>query len=372
MIRRLRILSALGAIAVLPLIVAACGGVPGDSVATVAGDSITKARFEHWLNVAAHAQGATGGKVVVPDPPDFQRCVANKRKTAPAPAKGQPKPTTQQFLKQCRQEYDALRDQTMNFLIQAAWVQGEASDQGIKVTDKQVRRRFEQTKKQNFPTDKAFKSFLKQSGMTRDDVLFQVRVNLLSEKLRSKVTKGTTKVTDAQIAAYYAKHKSQFATPARRDIQLVLAKNKANAQAALNALRNGASWKDVVKKYSTDPQTKNTGGLLRQATKADQDPAFGKAAFSAPKGKLEGPVKSQFGWYVFRVQKVYPAKQQALKSVESSIRSQLIVQRQQKALNDFIKKYRSKWTDKTECRKGFVIQGCKGAPKQKATSTTQG
>jgi foldase protein PrsA len=33
--------------------VAACGGVPGNSVATVDGESVSKSDFSHWLNVAA-------------------------------------------------------------------------------------------------------------------------------------------------------------------------------------------------------------------------------------------------------------------------------------------------------------------------------
>ena len=32
--------------------IAACGGVPGNAVATVNGDAISKSDFNHWLNVA--------------------------------------------------------------------------------------------------------------------------------------------------------------------------------------------------------------------------------------------------------------------------------------------------------------------------------
>jgi foldase protein PrsA len=57
----------------------------------------------------------------------------------------------------------------------------------------------------------------------------------------------------------------------------------------------------VAKKYSTDQATKNNGGLLTGLTKQQADPALAAAAFSAPANKLLGPVKGQFGYYVFEV-----------------------------------------------------------------------
>src|SRR6476646_9296326 len=120
---------ALGAFFVAAIALAACGGssIPGNAVAKVGGDSITKTDFNHWLRIAAiSSQGqsdpavASGKKQAeIPDPPDFKSCTAAKAAAAPAPAKGQPKPTTAQFKQQCQTEYNGLRDQVLQFLISA-------------------------------------------------------------------------------------------------------------------------------------------------------------------------------------------------------------------------------------------------------------
>jgi len=160
--RNLRLFLAVGAIAVPAVALSACGdSVPSDSVAKVGGDSITKTQFNHWMQVAAiSSQGALPGAkktaVKVPQPPDFADCVANKTKTAPKPAKGQPKPTAAQFKAQCKQEYEGLRDQVLQFLISAHWIQNEASDQNVKVSDAEVNKQFQQTKKQSFPKEKDY------------------------------------------------------------------------------------------------------------------------------------------------------------------------------------------------------------------------
>src|SRR4051794_40136759 len=367
-----RLILALGAFFIAAIAVSACGGnnVPGNAVANVDGTLVTTQQFGHWLTVAAHSQNPTGGAVSVPDAPTFAKCAAAKRKSQPAPAKGQKAPTADQLKAQCKQEYDGLRDQVMQFLVSAQWIQGEAKDQDISVSEADVQKRFAQTKKQSFPKEADFQKFLKQSGMTQSDILFRVKLDALSSKIRDKVTKGKSKVTDAQITTYYNKNKKRFAQPERRDLRIVLTKTLAQANAAKKALEAGQSWKVVAKKYSTDQSTKNTGGQLLAVTKGQQDRTFENAAFKAPKNKVLGPVKTQFGYYVFEVGKITPPSQQSLSQAKSTIKQLLSSQNSQKALNDFVKDFQKKWKDRTNCRKGFITQDCSNAPKPKKTNTT--
>ena len=86
----------------------------------------------------------------MPDPPDFTNCVAAKAKT-PVP-KGTKEPTTAALKKQCKTEYDTLKREVMQFLIQAEWVQQEAEKQDVKVSDAEVKRSFADQKKASFPT----------------------------------------------------------------------------------------------------------------------------------------------------------------------------------------------------------------------------
>jgi len=366
--RNLRLFLAVGAIAVPAVALSACGNsVPGNAVAKVGGDSITKTQFNHWMQVAAiSSQGALPGQqktaVQVPQPPDFASCVAQKQKTAPKPAKGQPKPTTAQFKAQCKQEYEGLRDQVLQFLISAQWIQGEASDQGVKVSDAEVNKQFQQTKKQSFPKEKDYQKFLKDSGMSQSDILFRVRLDTLSNKLREKVTKGKDKVTDAEVAAYYNKNKQRFAQPERRDLRIVLTKTKPKALQARQAIDSGTPFKTVAKKFSIDQASKAQGGVLLAVAKGQQEKALDTAIFKAKKGQLNGPIKTQFGYYVFKVQKVTPATQQSLAQAKETIKQLLASQNQQKALDSFVKDFRKKWKDKTNCRKDFVTQDCKNAP----------
>ncbi len=374
----LRKFSALCAFFVVSVLLAACGGgggIPGDAVVKVGDATIKKTTFEHWLNVAAiSSQGqadpsASAAKVKVPVPPDFKACIADKKKTAAKPAKGQPEQTDAQLKTACKTEYEGLRDQVLQFLISSEWISGEAADQNVKVTDKEVQKQFETTKKQSFPKEADFQKFLKSSGMTLNDLLFRVKLDTLSNKLRTKITKGKDKVTPAQIQAYYDKNKARFAQPERRDLRIILTKTEAQAQSALDRVKGGESFGKVAKDVSIDQASKSQGGVLLSVAKGQQEKALDDAVFAAEKGKLTGPVKTQFGYYVFKVQKITKATQQTVKEATPTIKQLLASQNQQKALDTFVKDFRKKWKDKTDCRAGFTTQDCSNAPKKKATTT---
>ena len=347
----------------------ACGsGVPGNSVADVAGNPITTQAFNHWMFVAAKSQAAQspGSPVIVPnDPPNFSHCVAQVRKQVPSLAKTAAK----QLQTDCKQLFTQYSSQVMDFLIKGYWYQAEAARDHINVTNAQVQQAFTAAKNQQFPSATQFNTFLTQTGQTINDILFRFRINQIFTKL---IAKHSTTVTPAVIQAYYNTHLTQFGTQETLSLRIVLAKTQAQANAAKSALSSGQSWRSVAKKYSIDPTSKNNGGLLVGVTKGQEDAALDSAAFSAPVNKLLGPVKGQFGYYVFQVTKITKPTQESLAKATAAIRQTLTGQQQtnaQTAVDNLAKKH---WLSQTTCRSGYVIADCTGYKAPKAATGTTG
>jgi len=342
--------------------IAACGNdVPPGAVAKVGDTEITQEQFDKWMAIATKGQ-AQGGSATELDAPEFTKCVAAKKK-APAPS-GQGKQSDAALKKQCETEYDTIKSQVMQFLIQAEWVTQEAEKRNVEVKPAQLQKTLEDQKKQAFPTEKAYKTYLKTSGMTEADILFRVKLNELQTKLTQDVTEDAKKVSDADVQDYYEKNQKRFAQPERRDLLIVLTKTEAKAQAAKQALDSGQPWKQVVKQYSIDETTKAQGGKLASVAKGQQDKSLEDAVFAASKGEVEGPVKTQFGWYVFEVEKITPASQQSLEQSRDTIKNLLRSQRQQKTLDAFIKDFREEYKDETNCSDDYRVAECKNAPKE--------
>lgn len=340
-----------------------CGGsdVPSDAVAKVGNTVITKQQFDHWYQSAAKSQAQQGGPAVAPDPPNYTKCVAALKKAQP---KGAEAPSDAELKKQCRQGYTQLKQQVMQFLIQSQWVQQEAEDQGVSVSGKEVRTLFEDQKKQAFPKERDYKKFLRTSGATEQDILFRIKLDALQNKLTEKIQKDQEKITDEDVEEYYEKNKERFAQPARRDLNVVLTKGKAKAEQAKEELDDGAKFPAVAKEYSIDQASKANGGKLPDVPKGQQEKALDEAVFSAEQGEIEGPVKTQFGWYVFEVTDETPGSQQSLKDAKETIRGLLKSEREQESLQTFIEDFREDFKDETKCREGFVVAECSNAPEE--------
>jgi foldase protein PrsA len=365
--KTLRTTLALGAFFLLSLAVAGCGsGIAGNSVADVAGNPITTQAFNHWMFVAAKSQAAQspGQPVIVPtDPPTFTSCIASIRKAIPSLAKQ----TDKALRADCGQLFTSLSSQVMDFLIKAYWYQADAAGLHVNVTDAQVNQAYNIAKAQQFPSASAFQTFLTQTGQTVQDILYRFRVSQIFQKLAAKHSGA---VTQAQIDAYYNSHLSQFGTAASRNIRIVLAKTKAQALAAKAALAGGQSWSAVAKKYSIDPTSKSTGGLLTNVQKGQEDHALDTAAFSAPSGKLLGPVQGQFGFYVFEVVKITKSTQQTLAQASPTIRQTLTSQQQTTAQTAVDNTAKTHWLAQTKCRSGYAMADCKGYKAPKTATTT--
>jgi foldase protein PrsA len=368
-LRPSRLIALLAASAALSVAVAGCGDdVPSGAVAKVDDTVIKKEDFDHWLQAAAQGQQppGAGGEVVVPDPPDYTECV-DAKKQQPVPP-GSDKPTDADLKNQCEQEFDALKQQVMQFLISAEWIQQEAASRDIEVSEEEVQKQFEDQKNQSFPKEKDYQQFLETSGQTEDDLLFRVRLDVLSTKVRDEIIDEVDEVTDDDVSEYYEENKDRFSQPERRDLNVVLTRTEAKANEAKQALESGQSFKTVAKEFSIDEASKSQGGKLPAVAEGQQEKAFDDAIFSAESGELTGPVKTQFGWYVFEVTDVKEASQQSLDDAKETIRSLLRSEREQEALDSFIEDFQEKYSDETKCADDYVVQECDNASDEE-TST---
>lgn len=368
-----RYTSALGAVLFAAIGLAACGGVPGDAVVQVNGTPITKTTFEHWMKVAGASAAASGGAAtVIPDPPKYTQCIAHMKAIAPPPAKGQPAPTEAQLKTQCEEQYKSMLQEVMSFLISSSWVLNEAQSLGVKASDSEVHKKFEALKSQEFAKPAEFQKFLASSGQSVSDLLLRVKLNLLSQKIQQKIVKAKGTPGNAQLEKYYKEHLSQFGTPEKRNVNVILTKTEAQAKQAKKELESGKSFATLAKTVSIDPISKSKGGALVGVTKEQEEPTLAAAVFSAKPNVLSGPVKTPFGYYVYEVKSATPGNQQTFAQAKATVKQQLTAQQQQAVLSKFVAEFKKKWTGKTECGSEYVVMNCKEYKTPKGATGTSG
>ena len=295
---------ALAALLAPAVLAAGCGGVPGNAVAEVDGNAIEKPRSTTG-SVAART-GGQGADAKAPKPPDYTACIAQKRKTTPKPAKGQPKVTDEQLKDQCKQEYDALRDQVLQLLISFEWIEGEAKEQDIKVTDAEVKKTFDKQKKQAFPKDADFAEV--PQGLRPDRGGHPARASRLDTALEQdpreghqgqgqghrRPDRGLLQQEQGALRAARAARPARRADQGRGQGQAGQAGAPARPVASRRSRRSSRSTRPPRRRAASCPPSPRASRRRRSTT----------AIFKAKKGELTGPVKTQFGYYVFEVTKV--------------------------------------------------------------------
>lgn len=251
-------------------------------------------------------------------------------------------------------EFETLKNQAVEFLVKRAEFRQEATALGVAITQKEVDARLELLKGQYFGGDaEKYAAELKKQGLTEEQLVSDIRAQLVSEKLFESVTKDVA-VTDAEISKYYEENEPQFRQPATRDVRHILVKKEAKADELYEDIKGGGDFAALAKEFSQDPGSKDQGGKLtirRGETVAE----FDKAAFGLGTGELAAPVKTEFGWHIIEALSVVtPKKVTPLDEAKDSIRSQLLEQQRNEAMSKWVDGLTAKYEAKISYAVGYA------------------
>jgi PPIC-type PPIASE domain/SurA N-terminal domain len=258
--------------------------------------------------------------------------------------------------------------QAFEQLVHFRWLEAEAAERGLALSDEVVERELLDTWRDVFPDGGAFQRFLEETGQTAADFERRVREHLLSEAIREDVMAGVAaSVTDAMVEDYIAEHGLEQ-TRERRDVRLLLTERKATALTAKRELLRGASWESVVARYSIHEDTRCRAGERPRVARGKLEPRLDRAIFRAPCGDITGPVRTRSGFWVFSVDRIEPPHPRSQAASRRIVRRRLVKRAEQAALDGFVAAYSEKWRRRTTCAPEYSASGlCEGG----TTSSTQ-
>ncbi len=194
-----------------------------------------------------------------------------------------------------------FKQRLLDNIINQKLIEQAAKDKGIKISDADVQKQIDQLKT-GFKDQAQFDEALKSAGMTVDGLKTQIRNQLVTQKLIESLS-SNTKVSEADIQAYYDKNKAQFFQKASKKASHILFKpeDKATAEKVLAEVKDGGNFEALAKKNSIDTATASKGGDLGWPTSA-YVPEFQAALDKLKKGETTTKlVQSPFGWHIIRV-----------------------------------------------------------------------
>ncbi len=155
-------------------------------------------------------------------------------------------------------------------------------------------------------------------------------INYAMDKALNKIT-----VSDDEMKKYYDENADKFNSGETVNASHILVAEEEMAKDLLAKIQAGEiTFEDAAKNFSTCPSGKE-GGNLGDFGRGQMVPEFDEACFTMEVGTVVGPVKTQFGYHLIRLNAKNAAAPIPYEEIKEQLRSQLVGEKQQAA-------YRSK------------------------------
>jgi parvulin-like peptidyl-prolyl isomerase len=150
---------------------------------------------------------------------------------------------------------------------------------------------------------------------------------LAREYFRRRLAKKPL-VTEQELKDYYKTHIDEFKPPMEIKARHILLRTEAEAKKVLAEIKAGKDFAELAKKYSIDPAAAKGGRLELQDGKewlprGTFEQSFEHVLFNIPKGEVGGPIKTQFGWHILKVEDVRQPETRSFVQVRGLIKNRL-------------------------------------------------
>lgn len=136
------------------------------------------------------------------------------------------------------------------------------------------------------------------------------------------------KVDDEELKSYYEQNREKYESAERRHAHHILIKvgdglddatARKTAQTVADKVKAGEDFGALAKQYSKDQVSAAQGGDLGWAGKGMFVGPFEEALFSMKAGEVRGPVKTEFGYHVIRVDEIEPSHMKTLDEIRPEL-----------------------------------------------------
>lgn len=176
-------------------------------------------------------------------------------------------------------------------------------------------------KEQGLKDTEDFKSII---AKIEKDVLCQMAVNSVLKEVSA---------SDEEIEAYYEANKDSFKKAPQANAKHILTETEEESNKVLEEINAGEkTFEDAAKEYSTCP-SKEQGGDLGTFGRGQMVAEFDQAVFEGEVGKVIGPVKTQFGYHLIRIESRTEEEIRPLEEVKDQIKMKVLEEKQRSVYN---------------------------------------
>ena len=174
-----------------------------------------------------------------------------------------------------------------------------------------------------------------------DNIVRDIKARMAMNEIMKDIT-----VTDVEAETVYNINPDNFSKPETVSAKHILVDSEDVCNEILAQIQNGEkTFEDAAKESSTCPSGQQ-GGDLGEFGRGQMVKEFEEAAFAAEIGAIVGPVQTQFGFHLIKVEAKSEAETLAFDVVKEQIKKNLLQQKQQQAYTTKIAELKEKYVEK--------------------------
>lgn len=213
---------------------------------------------------------------------------------------GQTRITRQDLIE--RLEREGGRD-TLLSMIDEQVLRDAYAASGLKVDPQKVQERLAQIK-ESFPTPEQFAAALARQGLTEQDLVDRVSLQIMMQDLATK----DIKVTDEALEQFFKSNSWRMDKPELFTYREIVVSTEEEARKVLAELaKPGADFASLARQHSLSPVTRESGGLVKEQPITRIEPQPVATAIKAmEEGELSEPIQVDKYWYILKLEKKTP------------------------------------------------------------------
>lgn len=177
------------------------------------------------------------------------------------------------------------------------------------------------------------------------NIIVNAKRDVLAQLAMRETMKDVT-VSEEEVKEYYDANQTQYQKGTTVSAKHILVASEEKCNEILAAITSGEkAFEEAAQEFSTCPSGQR-GGDLGTFGKGQMVPEFEQAAFAAEIGQVVGPVKTQFGFHLIKVEAKNEATVASFEEVKENIKRTLVQQKQNQVYNETVAELKEKYLEK--------------------------
>jgi parvulin-like peptidyl-prolyl isomerase len=240
---------------------------------------------------------------------------------------------------------EEARKEYLNQMIEDKLILQEAKRRGVIVDESEIEDRFKEVKSK-FPSEEVFYSEVQKAGLSTEVLKKRYKDNIMMGRLVSHEVKDKVVVTPFEIEQYYKEHSQELISPEAVHIRTIMlryegkeseALTKQKADDIMRLIKEGRDFGELAKLYSQGIRSEE-GGDFGFVEKGQMREDFDNVIFSLKEGEVSAPLKTDTGYFIFKVEEKRQSKPLSMAEARDDIENTIYRQKAQKRYEEWMAK----------------------------------